>query len=66
MPMTWFEMWMLLVALGGVALAVWPELRRVWAQAVGRLITGRRATSLEGVRFVRYGARGGCSFSDRI
>ena len=53
MLMTWIEIWMLLCALGGVALAVWPEPRRVRVQAVGRLITGRRATPLEGVRFVR-------------
>ena len=36
MQMTWIEMWMLLFALCGVALAVWPEPRRVpWRQPAG-------------------------------
>jgi len=63
MQMTWIEMWMLLFALCGVALAVWPEPRRVRAAAAGRLITGHRAARLERARFVRYGARGESSFS---
>ena len=66
MQMTWIEMWMLLCALCGVALAVWPEPRRARVAAAGRLITGHRSARLECARFVRYGARGESSFSDGI
>jgi hypothetical protein len=66
MLMTWIEMVVLILALGGVVMVAWPAAPCVWVGTWGRLIPGRRVARLERARFVRYAPHSECSFPEGL